>query len=99
MYRAEGITKRYGPTTALSEADFTVQAGEVHALLGMNGAGKSTLVKILVGVEQPDAGRLSIDDGPVSFHSLREADGSGIAVVAQDLNVFPDLSVLANVFL
>jgi ABC-type sugar transport system ATPase subunit len=99
MYAAHSIRKRYGATEALSDVDFTAAAGEVHALLGMNGAGKSTLVKILVGVEEPDSGTLSLDGEQVPMASLRDAFGKGIAVVAQDLNVFGELTVLANLFL
>jgi len=83
MYAAHSIRKRYGATEALSDVDFTAAAGEVHALLGMNGAGKSTLVKILVGVEEPDSGTLSLDGEQVHMASLRDAFGKGIAVVAK----------------
>ncbi|MGP3534203.1 sugar ABC transporter ATP-binding protein [Microbacterium sp. RD1] len=93
------MTKRYGSAPALSEVSFTASAGEVHALIGMNGAGKSTLVKILVGAEQPDSGELSLDGRTVTFGSTRAAGEHGIAVVAQDLNVFEHLTVLANLFL
>ncbi|MYJ13020.1 MAG: ATP-binding cassette domain-containing protein, partial [Acidimicrobiia bacterium] len=58
--RFSGVTKVYGGTVALAEADFEVLAGEIHGLLGENGAGKSTLVKIAAGVEVPDAGSVEL---------------------------------------
>src|SRR5690606_14659655 len=96
MYEARSITKTYTAVPALSDVSFTARPGEVHALLGMNGAGKSTLVKILVGVEQPNAGTLVLDGEEVILGSARHAAEHGIAVVAQDLNVFEHLSVQAN---
>ncbi|MCR6485773.1 sugar ABC transporter ATP-binding protein [Amycolatopsis sp. OK19-0408] len=84
MLRATGLTRRYGGVTALSEVDIVLRPGEVHAVVGENGAGKSTLVKILSGVERPDAGVLP-----------RIA---GVALVAQELTVFPDLTVAENLF-
>lgn len=99
MYRADRVTRTYGSTRALTDVTFTVEPGEVHALLGMNGAGKSTLVKILAGVEQPDSGRLSLAGSKITLASPREAFAHGIAVVAQDLNVFDQLDVTANLFL
>ncbi|GAA5154801.1 sugar ABC transporter ATP-binding protein [Microbacterium pseudoresistens] len=98
MYEARSITKTYASVPALSEVSFTAVPGEVHALLGMNGAGKSTLVKILVGVEQPSTGTLVLDDEELVLGSARQAGEHGIAVVAQDLNVFEHLSVQANLF-
>lgn len=99
MYEAQGIRKRFGGVTALDRVDFALAPGSVHALLGENGAGKSTLVKILAGALAPDAGRLTIDDEPVTFTSTRQAAARGVAVVSQELNVFGDLDVLANLFL
>ncbi|SEF26110.1 ribose transport system ATP-binding protein/rhamnose transport system ATP-binding protein [Amycolatopsis pretoriensis] len=84
MLRATGLTRRYGGVTALSEVDIALAPGEVHAVVGENGAGKSTLVKLLSGVERPDAGTLSRLDR--------------IALVAQELTVFPDLTVAENLF-
>jgi ABC-type sugar transport system ATPase subunit len=99
MYAAESISKRYGSTQALTDVRFSARPGDVHALVGMNGAGKSTLVRVLVGVEQPDQGSISLDGKAIRLSSSREALSRGIAVVAQDLNVFPALDVLANLFL
>lgn len=99
MLRATGLTRRYGGVTALSEVDIVLAPGEVHAVVGENGAGKSTLVKILSGVLRPDVGSLSLGDSPVAFSSARDAVGRGVALVAQELAVFPDLTVLENLFL
>jgi ribose transport system ATP-binding protein len=99
VYSAQGIRKRFGGVTALAGVDFALEPGSVHALLGENGAGKSTLVKILAGALAPDAGKLTLDGSPVTFASTRAAARVGVAVVSQELNVFPDLDVLANLFL
>jgi ABC-type sugar transport system ATPase subunit len=99
VYRATGVRKRFGGVTALAGVDFALEPGSVHALLGENGAGKSTLVKILAGALAPDAGKLTLDGEPVAFASTRVAAQRGVGVVSQELNVFPDLDVLANLFL
>ena len=98
MLRATGLTRRYGGVTALSEVDIALARGEVHAVVGENGAGKSTLVKILSGVLRPDAGALSLDGAPVAFSGVGDAVGRGVALVAQELAVFPDLTVAENLF-
>ncbi|TCO54814.1 sugar ABC transporter ATP-binding protein [Actinocrispum wychmicini] len=95
---AVGLSKHYGGVTALSDVDFELAPGEVHAVVGENGAGKSTLVKILSGVVRPDSGAISIDGTPVTFGSARDALTRGVALVAQELAVFPDLSVIENLF-
>jgi ABC-type sugar transport system ATPase subunit len=98
VLEARGVGKTYGGVVALAGADFTVRAGSVHALLGENGAGKSTLVKIIAGALAADEGTVRLDGGEVHFGSTAEAVGRGVAVVSQELNVFPDLDVLANLF-
>ncbi|MGH3319895.1 MAG: sugar ABC transporter ATP-binding protein [Streptosporangiaceae bacterium] len=95
---ARDLAKRYGGVTALQDASVALRAGEVHGLVGENGAGKSTLVKILCGVVAPDDGEVSVDGATVSFASSREASAAGIAFVAQELSLFPDLSVRENLF-
>lgn len=93
------ITKHFPGVTALDKVDFSVQAGEIHALIGQNGAGKSTLMKVLAGVYQPDAGEILIDGRSVHFLQPRMALSSGIGVVYQDLSLVPKLSVANNIFL
>jgi ABC-type sugar transport system ATPase subunit len=98
MLEAQGVRKTYGGVVALAGADFAVRAGSVHALLGENGAGKSTLVKVIAGALKADAGTVSLDGRELSLSSTAEAVRHGIAVVSQELNVFPDLDVLSNLY-
>lgn len=96
MLTARDIAKSYGGVRALRGADLTIRPGSVHALLGENGAGKSTLIKILTGVTTADSGTIEMHGQPVRFASTRAAVASGVAVVSQELTVFGDLDVLAN---
>ena len=96
---ASGVSKRYGGIEALRGVDLEVRPGEVHALMGENGAGKSTLAKILAGVQQADAGSVLWRGGPVAFRSTAEARAAGVAIVLQELNLVPDLSVAENIYL
>jgi len=98
VLRAEGIRKVYGGTVALDDVDFDVERGRVDVLIGENGAGKTTLMRILAGVEQPTSGRLLLDGRPARFDSPRAATAAGIAIIHQELSLFPDLSVAENVF-
>lgn len=98
VLRAEGIRKVYGGTVALDGVDFDVERGRVDVLIGENGAGKTTLMRILAGVEQPTNGRMLLDGRPVRFDSPRAAAVAGIAIIHQELSLFPDLSVAENVF-
>ncbi len=94
-----GITKRFPGVLALSNVDFDVRPGEVHALVGENGAGKSTLMKILAGVYTRDAGEVIFQGQPVDFTTPRQAQVAGIATIYQELNQVPYLSVTENIFL
>ena len=94
-----GITKRFPGVLALSDVDFDVRRGEVHALVGENGAGKSTLMKILAGVYQRDAGEVIFQGQPVNFTTPRQAQDAGIVTIYQELNQVPYLSVTENIFL
>jgi ABC-type sugar transport system ATPase subunit len=98
MLLAEGIVKAYGGVHALAGADLRLRPGQVHALLGENGAGKSTLVRIVTGLEQPDAGELLLDGSPVHWRTALAARAAGVATVSQELSLFPDLDVLSNLF-
>ena len=95
---ARGISKRFGATRALSDVSLSIKPGSVHALLGENGAGKSTLVKILSGSVQPDEGVIEIAGRPTVMASPAAARKSGIAVVHQELSLFPLLNVVSNVY-
>src|SRR3954468_11637762 len=93
-----GVSKRYGAVRAIRNADLTVRAGSVHALVGENGAGKSTLIKILSGAATADTGSITFDGRPVTIHSTADAIRLGIATVYQEPQLFPDLTVAENVF-
>ena len=99
LLRARSVTKHFAGVTALDRVDFDLRAGEVHALVGENGAGKSTLMKILSGVQPADAGEILIDGAPVRFAGVRDAERAGVAIIHQELNLVPELSVAANIFL
>lgn len=96
---ARGIGKTFFGTAALEGVDFTVARGEVHGLVGKNGAGKSTFLKILSGAQPPDSGTIML--GGRTFRALNpvEAYAAGIAVVYQNPELHPDLTVAANIFL
>jgi simple sugar transport system ATP-binding protein len=99
VLRAEGISKRFGPVTALRDINLNLQKGEVLGLLGDNGAGKSTLIKILTGYHKPDSGQIYLDGEPVELNSVIQARQMGIDTVYQDLALINELSVFHNVFL
>jgi simple sugar transport system ATP-binding protein len=99
VLRVDGISKRFGPVTALRDINLNLQKGEVLGLLGDNGAGKSTLVKILSGYHQPDSGSIYLDGEPVELHSVLQARSLGIDTVYQDLALINELSIFHNVFL
>lgn len=93
-----GLCKRYS-APVLVDFDFTLRRGEVHALIGGNGAGKSTFSRILAGLTEPDAGEIRLDGRPCRWDSRRSAAAAGIAIVLQELNVLPTLTVAENLFL
>lgn len=99
MLSAAGIEKRFGSTRALVDAKLEVRAGEIHGLMGANGAGKSTLARVIGGHLTRDAGELAYGGRPFAPGSAREALRAGIALVAQETSLAPDLSVLENIFL
>ena len=93
-----GATKRFGAVLALDEVDLQVHHGEVLAVLGDNGAGKSTLIKCISGVHKLDAGEIAVDGEPVSMSSPAVARAAGIETVYQDLALFDNLDMTANLF-
>ena len=95
----KGISKSFVGVRVLNAVDFDVRPGEVHALLGENGAGKSTLIKIIAGVHAPDSGDIAINGSAVKFANPGQAVKAGIAIVYQELLLFPELSVAENIFL
>ncbi|MFI6031055.1 sugar ABC transporter ATP-binding protein [Amycolatopsis magusensis] len=94
-----GISKSYGGVRAIRDAEFTVHAGEVHALLGENGAGKSTLMKVLAGEVGGYRGEIRIDGEPARFGGPADAQRAGISMISQELDLVPALSVAENIFL
>jgi len=95
----QGVSKSFGSVRVLDSVDFAVTGGEIHALMGENGAGKSTLMKILSGAYSADGGNILIDGAPVTIRSTRDAEALGIAIIHQELNMIPQLSVMDNLFL
>jgi simple sugar transport system ATP-binding protein len=93
------VSKAFPGVKALDEVDFTLRAGEVHALLGENGAGKSTLIKILTGAQRRDSGTISLAGREIDPRSTAEAQHAGIAAVYQEVNLLPNLTVAENIFL
>ena len=99
MLGVSGLTKRFGAITALHDVSLEFAPGEIRAICGENGAGKSTLVKILTGVYLPDAGTVAVDGEARAITTPRQAQELGIALVAQELSLCPDLSVEDNIWL
>jgi D-xylose transport system ATP-binding protein len=101
VLEARAIAKRFGGVIALRGVSFELAAGEIHALCGENGAGKSTLIKLLAGIHPHGSydGRILVDGQEVQFRSTRDAERAGIAVIHQELALFPDLSVAENLLL
>lgn len=93
------ISKRFGPTAALSGVHLRLDQGEVHALIGENGAGKSTLMKVLAGLLKPDTGRMEVEGAAYLPSSPLEARHRGIALIHQELSLFPHLSVAENIMM
>src|SRR5258705_1886354 len=91
-----GMTKRFGPFTALDGVSMRVAAGSFHALLGENGAGKSTLVKCLVGFYRPDAGEIQIDGPECETPSPQDAHALGIGMVYQHFTLVPSMTAAEN---
>lgn len=93
------ISKTFPGVKALSNVDFSLRTGEIHALMGENGAGKSTLIKVLTGVYEMQAGEICMDGKPIVNRSPREAQAHGISTVYQEVNLCPNLTVAENLFI
>ncbi|NLJ70512.1 MAG: sugar ABC transporter ATP-binding protein [Clostridiaceae bacterium] len=94
-----GISKSFPGVKALDNVDITLRKGTVHAIVGENGAGKSTLMKIISGLYRMDSGHIYLDGKEVTFSSPQESSHAGIAMIYQELNYFPDLSIEENLFM
>lgn len=95
----KNISKSFSENQVLTEVDFEVRKGEIHALMGENGAGKSTLVKVLTGIHHRDSGIIKIKGNEVEFSNPKQAEEEGIVVIHQELNIIPYLTVAQNIYL
>jgi len=95
----QGIYKAFPGVQALEDVDFTLLRGEIHGLVGENGAGKSTLIRVLTGVERPDAGSIEFEGAPVLIRSPQHAQALGISTVYQEINLCPNLTVAENILI
>jgi ribose transport system ATP-binding protein len=99
LLRMEGIYKSFPGVQALSNCQFELRPGEVHALVGENGAGKSTMMKILGGIYDKDTGHIYLDGKEVNVTSPHKAQQLGISIIHQELNLMPHLTVAQNIFI
>jgi erythritol transport system ATP-binding protein len=99
VLRLTDVSKAYPGTMALKNVNFELHAGAVNVLVGENGAGKSTMMKIIAGVEQPSKGQILLDGTPVQLRNTEEARQHGIGIVFQELNLFPNLTIVENLFI
>lgn len=99
VLHAEKIDKIYPGTKALDQVSFDIRRGKVNVLIGENGAGKSTLMRIIAGIEKPSSGKLYLEGREVSFDSTVDARKEGIAIIHQELCLFPNLTVFQNLFM
>jgi ABC-type sugar transport system ATPase subunit len=97
--RCEGVSKWFGESKVLDSVGFSVEPGEIHALLGENGAGKSTLMKICSGLYRPDRGFVEVEGQKQAFGSVMDAQASGVALIHQEPRLFPDLNVMENIWI
>ncbi len=99
ILQCEGISKAFGGTQALKDVQLHVKPGEVHALMGENGAGKSTLMKIVIGLHKQDKGTITFEGQPYQVKGPVDAINAGIAMIHQELNPEPHLSIADSIFL
>ena len=99
VLKLDSIVKTFPGVKALDGVHLEIYEGEVHALCGENGAGKSTLMKIIAGAQGYTSGRMELDGKDVVFRSTKEAEQHGIAMIYQEFNMVPELSVAENMYL
>lgn len=95
----KGISKSFPGVKALSNVDFELRKGEIHALMGENGAGKSTLIKVLTGVYEIDEGCITLNGNDIKISSTYDAQKHGISTVYQEINLCPNLTVAENIYI
>lgn len=93
-----GICKSFGSNKVLGGVNLHIRPGEIHALMGENGAGKSTLMNILTGIHKADEGTILVDGKEAVFRNNKDAENHGIAFIHQELNIWPNLTILENLF-
>src|SRR5512134_3127810 len=99
LLEAEGVRKEFPGVVALDGVRLQIRPGTVHALMGENGAGKSTLMKIIAGIYQPDTGEIRLKGKPVKLSTPLAALDAGIAMIHQELNLMPYMTVAENVWI
>jgi galactofuranose transport system ATP-binding protein len=99
LLSVKNIKKSFPGVTALEDVNFSLKKGEIHALMGENGAGKSTLIKVLTGVEQPDAGEIELEEKHIVVRSPQHSQELGISTVYQEVNMCTNLSIAENIML
>ncbi|MEJ8797701.1 sugar ABC transporter ATP-binding protein [Trinickia caryophylli] len=99
LLAARNVRKAFPGVVALDNVSIEIHAGRVHALMGENGAGKSTMMKIIAGIYTPDGGTLRFKGEPIKLKSPRHALDSGIAMIHQELNLLPDMTVAENIWI
>lgn len=95
----KNISKSFPGVKALDGVNIALRKGTVHAVMGENGAGKSTLMKIINGLYQRDEGQVILDGKEVHFSGPMESQAAGIAMIYQELNFFPELSIAENIYM
>ena len=98
VVEAKNITKAFGGVKAVDDVSVSVEAGEIHAVVGENGAGKSTLMRILSGIEFPDSGQVLVDGKEIA-NSAKDSIEAGISLVHQELSLVPEMTVAENIYL
>lgn len=99
IIETRNVSRLYPGVTALDQVDYRVYRNKVNVLIGENGAGKSTMMKMLAGVEVPSSGQILLEGEPVALHSTQQAEKHGISIIFQELNLFPNMNVMDNIFI
>lgn len=99
IIETRNVSRLYPGVTALDQVSYRVYRNKVNVLIGENGAGKSTMMKMLAGVETPSSGEILLDGQVVSLNSTHQAEKQGISIIFQELNLFPNMNVMENIFI
>ncbi|MGK3141109.1 sugar ABC transporter ATP-binding protein [Pantoea sp. C2G6] len=99
IIETRNVSRLYPGVTALDQVNYRVYRNKVNVLIGENGAGKSTMMKMLAGVETPSSGEILLDGKVVSLNSTHQAEQQGISIIFQELNLFPNMNVMDNIFI